>query len=150
MTPTRPDRPDRGALPPRLFPAVPRSFPLRRSVRTLLRATHIFAGGVLVGGVVFDQGAAALAPWTHATVLSGLLLFATDLHASLAVLCEVRGASVVLKLILTALVPVLWGARLELLTAALLLGAISSHLPGRYRHHVLFLRGRIAPDTRRG
>lgn len=150
MKPTRSEPPDRGALPQRLFPSTPRSFPLRRSVRTLLRAIHIFAGGVLVGGVVFDQGAAALTPWTQATVLSGLLLFATDLHASLAILCEVRGASVVLKLILTALVPVFWGARLELLTAALLLGAVSSHMPGRYRHHVLFLRGRIAPDTRRG
>ncbi len=147
---SRSDPPGRDALMQRFFPSAPRSFPFRRSVRTLLRATHIFTGGVLVGGVLFDQPPEVLSPWVIGTVASGLLLLATDLYASLAVLCEVRGASVLLKLILTALVPVLWEARLELLMAALLLGAVSSHMPGRYRHYVLFLRGRIAPDTRRG
>jgi hypothetical protein len=134
----------------RLFPPVPRSFPWRRAVRTALRATHIFTGGVLVGGMIFDQPPEVLAPWLHGTLISGFLLLATDLYASLAILCEVRGASVLAKLGLTAFVPVFWDARLELLMAALLLGAVSSHMPGRYRHHVLFLRGRIAPDTRRG
>jgi hypothetical protein len=134
----------------RLFPAVPRSFVWRRGVRTVLRAAHILTGGVLVGGVLFDQPPEALTPWVHGMLISGFLLLATDLHASFTILCEVRGASVLAKLGLTALVPVFWGARLELLMAALLLGAVSSHMPGRYRHRVLFLRGRIAPDTRRG
>ncbi len=150
MTARTTRRRSRGVVRARLFPAVPRTFPWRRGVRTVLRAAHILAGGVLVGGVLFDQPPEVLSPWVHGTVVSGALLLATDLHASLAVLCEVRGASVLAKLGLTALVPVLWEARLELLTAALLLGAISSHMPGRYRHRVLFLHGRIAPDTRRG
>jgi hypothetical protein len=66
------------------------------------------------------------------------------------VLLEVRGAVVVLKLALTALVPLLWDLRLELLGAALLAGAVSSHMPGRYRHHVLALRRRVVQDQRRG
>ena len=37
-----------------LFPDEPRSFPGRRSLRTGLRAAHIFTSGVLVGGHVFD------------------------------------------------------------------------------------------------
>jgi hypothetical protein len=142
--------PFRGSLLARLFPSVPRSFPWRRGVRTMLRAAHILTGGVLVGGVLFDQPPEVLSPWVHGMLISGFLLLATDLYASFAILCEVRGASVLTKLGLTALVPVFWGARLELLIAALLLGAVSSHMPGRYRHRVLFLRGRIAPDTRRG
>ena len=139
-----------GTLWAHLFPAVPRSFPWRRSVRTLLRAAHILSGGILVGGVLFDQPPEALTPWVHGMLISGFLLLATDLYASCAILCEVRGASVLAKLGLTALVPIFRDARLELLIAALLLGAVSSHMPGRYRHYVLFLRGRIAPDTRRG
>ncbi len=150
MTGSSSRNPGRRALMARLFPPVPRGFPLRRTLRTALRAAHILTGGVLLGGVLFDQSPQALTPWVHGMLLSGFLLFATDLYASLAVLCEVRGVSVLAKLGLTALVPVFWSARLELLTAALLLGAISSHMPGRYRHRVLFLRGRIAPDTRRG
>ena len=43
------------------------------------------------------------------TVLSGLALLATDLHASLTVLFEVRGLGVLVKLVLLALVPVFWG-----------------------------------------
>jgi hypothetical protein len=150
MTNARRPTPPSGALMARLFPAVPRSFPWRRAVRSVLRAAHILTGGVLVGGVLFDQPPEVLSPWVHGTLVSGFLLLATDLYASLAILCEVRGASVVAKLGLTALVPVFWSARLELLIAALLLGAVSSHMPGRYRHHVLILRGHIAPDTRRG
>lgn len=150
MTPPPARAPASGSLMARLFPPVPRSFPWRRGVRTVLRAAHILTGGVLVGGVLFDQPPEVLTPWAHGTLVSGFLLLATDLYASLAILCEVRGVNVLAKLGLTALVPVFWGARLELLTAALLLGAVSSHMPGRYRHRVLFLRGRIAPDTRRG
>lgn len=146
----RPSASLRVTLMRRLFPPVPRDFPGRRGIRTLLRAAHILTGGVLVGGVLFDQSLQVLTPWVHGTLASGFLLFATDLYASFAILCEVRGASVLAKLALTALVPIFWGARLELLAAALLLGAVSSHMPGRYRHHLLLLRGHIAPDTRRG
>ena len=84
------------------------------------------------------------------TVLSGFALMATDLHASLAVLCEVRGIGVLVKLVLLALVPVFWDARVSLLIAALMIGAIGSHLPARYRHKVLFFPDRIVPDKRRG
>ena len=133
-----------------LFPTPPRTFRLRRSVRTALRALHTLTGGVLVGGVLFDQPPEVLSPWVWATLVSGFLLLATELYASFAVLCEVRGLSVLLKLGLMALVPVFWDARLALLVAVLLLGAVSSHMPGRYRHRLLLLRGHITPDTRRG
>ena len=133
-----------------LFPGVPRAFPFRRGLRTALRTLHILAGGTLVGGLIFDQPEVVLSPWVWGTVASGMLLLMIDLHASLAVLCEVRGLVVLLKLGLMAAVSVFWDARLPLLIVALVIGAVSSHMPGEYRHRVLFLRGYIVPDTRRG
>ncbi len=139
-----------GKIVSALIPRVPRDFPLRRAVRTALRAVHIFAGGTLLGGYIFDQPVTALEPWLLATVVSGLLLLATDLHASVAVLFEIRGLGVLLKLVLLALVPVFWDARIALLLTALAIGAVTSHMPGQYRHKVLLFRDRIVPDQRRG
>lgn len=132
------------------FPEQPRSFPYRRTLRIALRSGHILAGGVLMGGYVFAVGDELLTRWWLATMVSGLLLFLTDLHASFAVLVEVRGVGVVLKLLLVLLMPLAAGAAPVLLAMALVIGAVSSHMPRRYRHHVLWLRGRVIPDERRG
>lgn len=133
-----------------LFPSVPRDFPFRRSLRSALRALHILTGGVLIGGVIFDQPPEALSPWVWGTVISGVLLLATDLYASVAILCEVRGLVVLLKVVLTALVLVWWEGGLWLLIAALVVGAVSSHMSGRYRYQAWILRGHFVSDTRRG
>ncbi len=133
-----------------LFPKVPRDFSYRRGVRIALRAAHIFTAGTLLGGYIFDQPVAVLEPWLFGTVISGFLLLATDLHASLAVLLELRGLGVLVKLVLLALVPVFWDAHISLLIAALMIGAVTSHMPGKYRHKVILFRDHIVPDQRRG
>lgn len=118
--------------------------------RTVLRAVHILCGGVLLGGYVFTVGATALHLWWFATVISGGLLLATDLHATCAALLEVRGLVVVAKLVLLLALPAAGEHATWLLAIVLLVGAISSHLPGRYRHMVVFLRDRVTIDTRKG
>lgn len=133
-----------------LFPKVPRDFAFRRGVRMALRALHIFTAGTLLAGYIFDQPLAVLEPWLFGTVISGFLLLATDLHATLAVLCEVRGFAVLAKLVLMVLIPVFWEARVVLLLAALVVGVVSSHMPRQYRHKVLLFHGLIVPDQRRG
>lgn len=133
-----------------LFPKVPRDFSYRRGLRTALRAAHIFTAGTLLGGYIFDQPVAVLEPWLLGTVISGFLLLAIDLHASLAVLLELRGLGVLVKLVLLALVPVFWDARISLLIAALVIGAVTSHMPRQYRHKVLLFRDYVVPDERRG
>ncbi len=133
-----------------LFPKEPRDFSYRRGVRIALRAAHIFTAGTLLGGYIFDQPVAVLEPWLFGTVISGFLLLATDLHASLAVLLELRGLGVLVKLVLLALVPVFWDAHISLLIAALMIGAVTSHMPGKYRHKVILFRDHIVPDQRRG
>ncbi len=117
-------------------------------MRIALRSVHIFTTGTLVGGYIFDQSAAVLLPWLWGSVISGILLLATDLHASFAVLCELRGIAVIVKVLLMLLIPLFWEARVPLLLAALVVGAVSSHMPRRYRHLVLLFPDRFAVDTR--
>lgn len=133
-----------------LFPNIPRNFPFRRGVRTALRAAHILTSGTLLAGYIFDQPAVQLELWLIGTVITGFLLMATDLHASLAVLCELRGLAVLVKLVLLVLVPVFWDARIALLIAALVIGVAGSHMPSEYRHKVLLFRDHVVPDQRRG
>ena len=133
-----------------LFPDPPRDFPLRRTTRSILRALHILSGGVLLGGYVFGEPEAALQLWWLAAVVSGVLLLCTDLHASFAVMIEVRGAIVVGKFALLLLVPLAGEHGVYLLAAVLMIGAIGSHMSGRYRHQLLFMRDRFAVDRRHG
>lgn len=135
---------------PVLFPTQPRSFPFRRGLRTILRALHILTTGVLLGGHVFGQAPEVLIVWLWASVISGLLLFATDLYASCAIVFEVRGFAVFIKVLLLLLVPILWEFRVPLLITILIIGAVSSHVPGTYRHRLLFFKNKLVVDERRG
>lgn len=132
-----------------LFPAVPRSFPYRRSVRIVLRTAHILTSGVLLGGYIFNEPTAVLEPWLWSCVITGLLLFAIDLFATLVMLFELHAIAVIVKIILLALIPVVWDHRVSLLVTILVIGGISSHMSGRYRHRLLFYSSRFADYQRR-
>ena len=99
---------------------------------------------------MFDQPPEILLAWLWGSIVSGLLLFATDLHASCAVLIELRGMAVFVKILLLLLVPFMWESRVPLLIASLIIGAVSSHIPRTYRHRLLFLKDKIVVDERRG
>lgn len=133
-----------------LFPEEPRDFPGRRGLRSILRAGHILTTGVLLGGHVFAQPKEVLLVWLVASVATGAAIFLTDLHASFGVLCELRGALVLIKIGLVAASGVFWDARIVLLVAAVFIGAIGSHMPGTFRHRVLFLRHLVVADRRHG
>lgn len=120
-----------------LFPEEPRDFPYRRTVRTILRTIHILTMGVLLGGHVFEQPVDVLEPWLWGVVLSGLLLLATDMHASMAVFNQVHGLVVLIKVALLFLVPFFWDQRVAILILVLVIGSVSSHMPGRFRHRKL-------------
>ena len=133
-----------------LIPNHPRDFPFRRSIRISFRTIHIFTAGVLLGGHIFNQPINILEPWLWATVISGLIILLTDMHASMAVLFEIRGVAVLIKIILILLVPVFWEHRILLLLSALVIGAVSSHMPKRYRHKLIFFQRQFQPDLRGG
>ncbi|OGQ91004.1 MAG: hypothetical protein A2289_00850 [Deltaproteobacteria bacterium RIFOXYA12_FULL_58_15] len=115
-----------------------------------LRALHVLSGGTLLGGHIFGLHRDSLLPWLVATLASGTTLLLVDMLASFAVLCEVRGTMVFVKLALVGLAGIYWPARVPLLVTALLLGVFASHMSGRQRHFVLFLRGHVVPNRRKG
>ncbi len=132
-----------------LFPIVPRVFPFRRGVRIALRTAHIFTSGVLLGGYIFNEPTTVLEPWLWYSVITGLLLFAIDLYATLVILFELHAIAVIVKIILLALVFVVWEYRVSLLIFILVIGAITSHMPGRFRHKLVLFRSRFAEYPRR-
>ena len=137
-------------LSPLLFPAEPRGFPGRRTVRAVLRAIHTLAGGVLLGAHVFDAPAELAGSWLQLTLVSGLAFLAIDLHASCAILLELRGLLVLFKLALTGLVAVFPAQAVALLGTVLVAGSIGSHLPSRFRHFVWWPGAQIKVDSRTG
>ena len=101
------------------------------------------AMGILLGGHVFSQPVLILEPWLWVTVITGAVILFTDLHSSLIVLFELRGIAILIKIILLLLVPVFWEQRIALLVCILIVGAISSHMPKRYRHKSFILKKNI-------
>ncbi len=138
------------SLPGWLFPDEPRDFPFRRSLRALLRALHTLAAGIMVGAVLFGLSPEAYLPWVWATLGSGGLLLATDLHGSAAFLLEVRGVLIMMKLALTGLIGIFPSYALWILLFVFIIGSVGSHIPGRYRHRMVFLKGQVNVDRRHG
>ncbi len=133
-----------------LFPASPRDFPGRRLSRSVLRTVHILGGGVLIGAVLFSQPQPVIQLWWLIATISGLLLFATDLHASFAILFEWRGLSIAAKIGLLLLVPLMPGYEVGLLVTILTIGSLSSHLSRNFRHRLWLALPDITQDERHG
>ena len=133
-----------------LFPEQPREFPHRMAMRISSRALHIMTTGVLLGGHIFHQPVSVLEPWLWIAILSGLTILLTDIYSSFAVLFEIRGLVVLLKIALLCLIPFFWEQRIFILVLILFIGAISSHMPKRYRHKLLFFESVIISDQRSG
>lgn len=131
---------NRGRLLTILFPDKPRYLPFRITIRIFFRSLHILSIGVLLGGHVFNQPTAILEPWLWASVITGSIILLTDLHSSFAILFELRGIAILLKITLLLLIPVFWEQRVAILVVILFIGAISSHLPKRYRHRLFILK----------
>ena len=133
-----------------LLPNVPRDFPGRRMIRSILRTVHILGGGVLIGAYLFEQPQSIIHAWYITATLSGLLLFFTDLHASFAVLFEWRGLSIISKIGLLLLLPVMPGYEVYLLISILVIGSLSSHLSRKFRHRLWLKLPDMTQDQRHG
>jgi hypothetical protein len=122
-------------------PATLRAFPGIRWLRIALRTTHLIAMGLLVGGVAVGASRSDLSAALWGTFLSGVLFVAVELYQSAMFLFQVKGVAVLVKLLLLVAAVELPESALPLIIAAIVIGGISSHMPGRYRHYS-FLHGR--------
>jgi len=116
--------------------------PGARIVRITLRTAHLIAFGALYGGHVYGAGVEQLRPALLATVGTGGALMTLELYRTPLWLAQMRGLATLLKIILVLGATLWWDARLWLLTAAIIIGGISSHMPGRLRYYSIF-HGRV-------
>jgi hypothetical protein len=128
------------------FPARVRRVPWARPVSLGLRALHLAAIALLLGGHAFGAPAEALFPWLIVAAISGAGLAGCDLAAwGLYWFVLGKGVSVLAKLALLLVIPFAWGARVPILAAVLLMAAVTSHMPARMRNYSLAHRRVLEP-----
>jgi hypothetical protein len=128
-----------------LFPVPMRQFAGQRWLRISLRTWHLMSMAFLVGGTAAGLPFAEQPVAMWGTVLSGALFIAVELYASCIFLAQLKGVAVLVKILL------LWAALisrdngLSYLLASIVIGGISSHMPGRFRYYSLF-HGRVVKE----
>ncbi|MCP3986595.1 MAG: hypothetical protein GY723_19600 [bacterium] len=131
------------------FEAPGRKLPGGRWLRTSLRTLHLIAVGALYGGHMYGVEAERLVPALAAVLASGGAIVLFEVWQERIWWIQVRGIATFLKLGLVASVSIAWDLRIVLLTLALVIGSVSSHMPGRWRYLSL-LHGRVVGSTEKG
>ncbi len=120
-----------------LFPEKSRAFPGQRWANILLRSLHLVGVTGVGAGVLIGIPAADWQVYYLLTLCSGFLLVAIALWSSAIWLCQVRGAAVLLKLLLLVLLGVVPELSAMLLLTVVMLSGIVSHAPGELRYYSL-------------
>lgn len=131
--------------------AQPRRVPAVRPLRTALRTLHLISFGALYGGHLYGAETAELTPALAATVATGGAFVLLEVYRAPIWLVQVRGVATFGKLALVFWMLATADRRLELvlLTLSAAIGAVSSHMPGRWRYHSL-LHGRVVGPQEKG
>ena len=125
------------------------AIPGARWLRTTLRTLHLIAAGALYGGWLYSVDVARLQPALHSVLLTGGLLACFEVWQSRIWLVQLRGVATVLKLGILAGAGLAPDWTVALLTIAMVIGSISSHMTSRWRYHSV-LHGRVAGPTEKG
>jgi hypothetical protein len=120
-----------------------------RAIRITLRTAHLIAFAALYGGHVHGVAAESLRPALVATVASGGTFAAFEIYRNPIWLMQLRGIATLVKIALVATVALAWDVRLWLLTAAIVIGGVVSHMPSRYRYYSV-VHGRVVGGKERG
>jgi hypothetical protein len=131
------------------FRVDPRPVPAARLLRTALRTAHLIAAGALYGGHVYGVEAERLVPALAGVLATGGAFLAIEVYQASVWLVQIRGVATLVKLALVAAVAVFWELRVLLLTLAVIVGGVSSHMPGRWRYHSV-IHGRVVGSQESG
>jgi len=129
--------------------ADPRPIPAVRFWRTALRTAHLIAFGALYGGHVYGIPTERLDPALAAAVGTGAALMILEAMREPVWLVQVRGAATLTKVALVVAAQVLSSLAVPLLTLTIAIGAVSSHMPGRFRYYSL-AHGRVVGRREKG
>ncbi len=125
-----------------LFPETPRVLPYARTWNIGFRTAHIAVTGALFGGHVFDVSADRLLTWLYLSIFTGGCLIFLEAYPSCRWCYQGRGLFVFGKLMLLCLIPWLWGYRVTILIAVIVIASVGSHMPARFRYFSL-IHGRV-------
>ena len=118
-----------------LFPDTYREFFCQRLLLNLLRGLHLLCVGVFLGGIFFAQDKAVLGVWILGVLVSGILMFLIELYSSCIYLFEIRGAVIVLKILVLLMLTVIpFDYHFTVLVGLLLFSSFFSHSPRWIRH----------------
>ena len=131
------------------FRVDPRPVPAARVMRTLLRTAHLIAASALYGGHVYGVEAERLVPALVSVLATGGAFLGLEVYQAPVWLIQIRGVATLVKLALVAAVSIFWDFRVALLTIAVIVGGVSSHMPGRWRYHSV-LHGRVVGPRESG
>ena len=120
-----------------------------RALRTALRTLHLLAFGALYGGHLYGAPAESLARALIATVATGAALMLLDALREPVSLIQIRGLATLVKIALAAILPLAGALSVVVLTLAAVLGALSSHMPGRYRYYSIY-HGQVVGPREKG
>ncbi|HKI98472.1 MAG TPA: hypothetical protein VKB51_08385 [bacterium] len=128
-----------------LFPKPKRDFPYQRWVRISVRTWHLLSMGILLGGTAHGLALSDQPLGLWMTFGSGLVFVALELYGSCVWLLQLKGWAVIAKLLLLGAAVASTGTSLPYLIAAVVIGGISSHMPGKYRYFSPF-HGRVVKE----
>jgi hypothetical protein len=105
-----------------------------RLLDVILRAVHVLAISILVGGVFFKIPYHALLLWRYLTVATGCALIVSEIFHSHHWPYQGRGVMVFIHLALFSLACLKPRLAIPCLIAALIVGMLGSHMPKKFRH----------------
>ncbi len=116
-----------------LFPPEPRQFIGQRWSNIVLRTAHLVGVAGIGGGFLHNLDEPQWMPFWYLTLISGLGLSLLYLAASVVWLFQLRGTTVVVKLILIASAIYWPQLRETAFIAVIILSSVIAHAPGKVR-----------------
>ena len=117
-----------------------RHFPGQRWVRISLRSAHLLFMGLLLGGVAQGVPLAQLPEAYWGTIITGGVFALLDFYNTFVWIYQIKGWVVMLKIGLMAAAGSAGDHALLFLGMAVILGGISSHMPGNLRYYSILHR----------
>ncbi len=112
-----------------------------------MRTLHLLAIVGVGGGVIFGLEKDLWLSYWWLAITSGALLILMDVIPNPVWLVQVRGITIMLKLVLLALLGVYPGWDAHILMLTIILSAVISHAPGKLRYYSLYHRRVITSDN---